>query len=41
MPEFFVLESDTFLRNIDTLNNGIMKFDVLQLIFDKMVAFGT
>ena len=28
-----------FKRNIDTSNNCINKFDVLQLIFNKMIAF--
>ena len=39
VPEFFVLTSDIFMPNIDTLNNCIKKFDVLHLIFDKMVSF--
>ena len=36
---FFVLASDTFIRNKDTLNNRIKKFDVLRFFFLKNGSF--
>ena len=41
MLEFLCWHLILCMRNIDILYNCINKVDVLQLIFDKMVAFRT